>query len=165
MVPYGIGGLKGRPRAIYYAIFMSLVLCLINTTKTIYHEARPFWATMDIIAYTCTTQFGNPSGHSVNSAASAVICYLDYHTACERNKIPEGSFWRSYWVRRILLFLVVVFPWTVGYGRVVMGAHSYNQIFYGFLCGIWLAFSYHYLFYDRLLNEHCKEICEDKVFR
>jgi hypothetical protein len=93
-----------------------------------------------------------------------MIVYLDYHTSCERKRIPEGSFWSNLFVRRVLLALTFIYPWSVGYARVVEGAHAYNQIFFGFMTGFWLALSWHYLFYDRLLHGHLTNLAENKIF-
>ena len=54
IVPY-IFGLSQRPRACYYAMYMSLVICLLNTLKSTYAEARPFWMNIAIIPGECTT--------------------------------------------------------------------------------------------------------------
>jgi membrane-associated phospholipid phosphatase len=67
------------------------------------------------------------------------------------------------WMRRLMLLLALTFGWTVAYSRIVLGMHSYNQIFYGLALGAWLALSFHYICYDGLMS-HLAGLCNNKVF-
>ena len=75
----------------YLAIFESesieAPVAVINFTVTIFlvfffkmfhHQARPFWVYDDIKTGTCYTQFGDPSGHSINAAYFANYIYFAY---------------------------------------------------------------------------------------
>jgi membrane-associated phospholipid phosphatase len=121
-----VWNLKQRPRAVYYALFLSGVFLMSNGLKTTFHQPRPFWTSTGITPYGCSTQFGNPSGHSLTSMAAALAVWLDFNYCCEKKKISEDSFLQSQWVRRALLLLALTFAWTVAYSRIVLGMHSYN---------------------------------------
>ena len=158
-----VWNLSNRPRAVYYAVFIAGLDFWMNTLKTTYHQARPFWDNVQITPYGCSTQFGNPSGHSMMSMGSALAVYLDYLYCCETKKINEDSIFQSAWVKRTLLVLALTFAWTVAYSRIVLGMHSYNQIFFGMALGAWFAFSFHYIMYEKLM-EHARELCLNEIF-
>jgi membrane-associated phospholipid phosphatase len=132
--------------------------------KTSYFQARPFWAKPEITPYGgCSTQFGNPSGHSIFSMASCLAVWLDYNYCCNTRKIPETSVWSQPWMRHLALLFAFLYGWTVAYSRIVLGMHSYNQIFYGLMIGIWLALSFHFIFYE-IIFRHVTNLCQNKVF-
>ena len=139
--------LSERPRLIYYFLLLSAVLMLTNTLKTSYHEARPFWDNPNIQDLAgCSTQFGNPSGHSLTSFAFALAVWLDYNNCSEKFE-ASGSVLGKLWMRIIMLVLAVAFSVSVAYSRFVLGMHSMNQLLFGMLLGIWLAFSFHFIGY------------------
>lgn len=92
-----------------------------------------------------------------------MFVYLDYYTSRQRKHIPENSWFASEWTNRALLALALVYPWCVGYARVVEGMHSYNQILYGFSLGTWLAFSFHFIVRDSV-TAHITDLCKNRVF-
>jgi membrane-associated phospholipid phosphatase len=69
---------KERARAAYYFIFYSALALVVNITKLTYEQARPFWVSTAVKAYKCETEFGNPSGHSVNAMGVALLIWLEY---------------------------------------------------------------------------------------
>ena len=77
-----------RMHSFYYVIMITSMLAMMNITKLWYHEARPFWVRDNIEAYGCSTQYGNPSGHSLFSMGAAMSIWLDFN---ERFKDRQGS--------------------------------------------------------------------------
>ena len=54
---------------------------------------------------------------------------------------------------RVCLFIVAfTFGCTIGYSRLFLGVHSLNQILFGLLLGIWLAFTVHFIFKDKVME-------------
>ena len=92
-----------------------------------------------------------------------MFVFLDYYTSRDRKHIPEKSWFASEWTMRALFALALIYPWCVGYARVVEGMHSYNQIMYGFMLGAWLAASFHFIARDWLMT-HLHALCDNKVF-
>ena len=55
-------------------------------------------------------------------------------------------------MRLFMLVVALVFAFTIAYSRLVLGMHSLNQIIFGLLLGTWLAFSFHFIGYDWVMN-------------
>lgn len=155
-------GLSQRHRALYYAIYAAMIFFFVNFMKTAYHQARPFWDNIAITNYGCTTQFGNPSGHSLTSMGSAVMVWLDYYHCCKTKSIPESSIWSQLWMRRLLLFVAITYALSVAWSRILTGMHSFNQILFGMSLGAWLALTFYGLIYEPLLK-HCHELLNNKT--
>ena len=120
----------------------------MNVTKLYYHQARPFWASSDVKAFGCSTQYGNPSGHSLTSMGAALFLWLDYNQNAQ-NK--EGQFYNMY--TRVFLFIVAItFGLSIGYSRLFLGVHSLNQLLFGWLLGIWIACTVHFIFKDKIME-------------
>jgi len=116
---------KDRARAFYYVVMLTTLLFIMNVGKLFYWQARPFWVSPDIEAYACSTQYGNPSGHSLMSLGTALTIWLDYNSSMQKEKYV-GSFFSRWYIRLALLFAALAFGFTIGYSRVVLGAHSWN---------------------------------------
>ena len=117
-----------RLHSFYYVIMITAMLALMNVTKLWYHQPRPFWVSEDIKAFDCTTQFGNPSGHSLFSMGAALSIWLDFN---ERYAKKEHSKLHPLWVRICALFIAIVFSFTIGYSRIFLGAHAWSQLLFG----------------------------------
>jgi len=106
-------------------------MLVMNITKLAYHQARPYWVNTNIIAYSCSSQYGNPSGHSETSMGFALIMWLDY---CR----TQDSHW---WKKVVGFFVATSFGVSIAYSRLFLGVHSLNQCLFGLLLGIWVAFT------------------------
>lgn len=102
----------------------------MNIMKLSYADPRPYWVGQDVMAFKCSSSFGNPSGHSETSMAMAMTLWLDY-AQTNANKFQKGA----------LLVLAVFFSFSIGYSRFILGVHSLDQIIYGLLLGVWIAFT------------------------
>ena len=47
-----------------------------------------------------------------------------------------------------MLLVVVFFGASIGYSRVILGVHSWNQVVFGWSLGIWIAFTLHFCVKD-----------------
>ena len=58
-------------------------------------------------------------------------------------------------VRVTLFFVALTFGLTIGYSRLFLGVHSLNQLVFGWSLGLWLAFTVHFIFKDKIMeNAH-----------
>ena len=111
-----------RARAFYYIMVVTVMVFIMNVFKLSYHDPRPFWVSSNIKAYGCSMQYGNPSGHSLNSMGIAMTVWLDYNHYAARGLVKYSSTaWRIFF-----LFLALLFGLSIGYSRVFMGVHSWN---------------------------------------
>ena len=122
--PYFLGFLimfnwRSKGRAFYYATFLSAVSFLMNVTKMAYHEPRPFMVTTEIKVYGCTTEYGNPSGHSLFASAGHFFLFLDICHGRKSLKFSKTLY-------SILLFLTVSLSFLIGFARFYVGVHTIN---------------------------------------
>lgn len=89
------------------------------------HQARPFWvANADVQAYGCSNQYGNPSGHCMDSLGISLTIWLDYNseTIKRQSAMKMGSwYWRLFWFVCVLTFAA-----TIAYSRMFLGVHALN---------------------------------------
>jgi hypothetical protein len=109
--------------------------------KIIYGNPRPYW--MDsLIENTCNGGFGNPSGHafcstSVFLTTALIVTQYRYF----ENKLFLKLF--IYFVFISVIILIII-------SRLILGAHSINQLIYGTLLGFGCYYIHCHLF---LLNK------------
>lgn len=78
----------------------------------------------------------------------ALAVWLDYNQAVINKEISEDSVMSKLWMRIFMCVVASTFGLTIGYSRLVLGMHSMNQILFGELLGVWIAFSWHYIVYE-----------------
>lgn len=151
-----------RLHSLYYVIMLTSMLFLMNITKLWYHGPRPFWVSLDIYPYTCNTQYGNPSGHSMFSMAAALTVWLDFNQHY-RNKTDSRL--QPLWVRSVAFVVAVTYSFTIGYSRIFLGAHSWNELAFGWQLGVWLAFTIFFCYKDSMFYrlEQFNKGMDDKV--
>ena len=91
-----------------------MITQLTDITKLGYHDPRPFWVNPEINAYSCTSQYGNPSGHSSSSMGIAMMLWLDFAFTTEN----------PLWSKILLFFTAVGFGVSIMYSRMFLGVHS-----------------------------------------
>ena len=125
--------------AIIYSSFFT------NFFKIIYRSPRPIWKSDDI-KISCNNGFGNPSGHSFTS----MCVYLSLaHLLTNFNYFYKKTIGV---VLRVVIFIVLIV--TIGlvlFSRIVLGAHSINQVIYGGMLGLG---TYFVLFFIIGLHNH-----------
>lgn len=110
---------------------------LTTIAKLYYHQARPFWVSPEIQAFSCVSQYGNPSGHCFTTCGMSFAVWLNY-------KSPK------WYVRAIYFALVVAFVAAIGYSRLFLGDHSINQVALGLQLGLWFALTSEYILREPL---------------
>ena len=85
----GIGSLN-RVKFLYYLLLSSVTVYVMNITKMLYKHDRPMWVNPDVSTSAitkCSSNYGNPSGHSMVASAIAftVLCDILEHLKTYKN--------------------------------------------------------------------------------
>ena len=130
-----------------------------------YRSPRPFYMTPDIRDLgSCSMTYGNPSGHASFAACIYPTIFMlifhdkDYVASSisikGRNSSGDGSIvggsivqdykWFSFTNNKIVywicLCITVTMSVMIGVSRFMLGAHSIDQVIYGWQYGLWFAF-------------------------
>lgn len=62
----------------------------------------------------------------MDSLGSTLTVWLDYEHMVRAGKIPNNSLWARWYIRLLLLVLCFAFGLSIGYSRIVLGAHAWN---------------------------------------
>jgi len=119
--------------AIYSACAILSVLKSFNT------EPRPFFVADLQPATKCWNEYGSPSGHSLTSAS---LYFTVWKLIC-RTYRPSNL------LKYLSLSLTILIVIAIGVSRLYMGVHTLNQIFSGWILGLFI----HILFCDILNDE------------
>lgn len=77
----------------------------------------------------------------------ALTMWLDYneHAAAHSQDRLCSIHWRVFF-----FFVTMAFGGSIGFSRVFLGAHSWNQLLFGWQLAIWLACTLHFCFKRRI---------------
>ena len=112
---------------------------LTNFLKVIYSNSRPYWIRPEEIYIACNGGYGNPSGHSDTSVClylSLVHILTDFEYF---NKTKKGYIYKI-----ILYVFFIIIILLIMISRILLGAHSINQVIYGGMLGLGL---YYFIFF------------------
>ncbi len=56
------------------------------------------------------------------------------------------------WVQILSLIFVLIYSSLIGFARIYVRVHSWNQIVYGWQLGLWLAFYFHFCLRDFIIK-------------
>lgn len=122
----------------YFALTFVIAQSICNLLKGVLMKGRPFFdniTLVDLEMQDCSAEFGNPSGHSLNTVAVVLTMhwyYLDLYK-------PKQ------WVELLSYQVCSIFVMSVVYSRVYTGFHSFDQCLNGVILGYLVAhFSYYY---------------------
>ena len=102
---------------------------LTNTLKMIYQSDRPNWHS-EYLTFSCNYGYGNPSGHSLTSIALYLSLSHILITFFKFKLIYKG----------IIFIFFIILALLIIISRVILAAHSINQVIYGFTLGIGLYY-------------------------
>ena len=134
--------------AIYFVIFIFFPLnssflvlqtlnisnYLTNLLKMIYRNRRPYWES-DILDIVCNSGYGNPSGHSLVCLSNFLVISHIFTNFEFFKKNKKGK------ILRVVIFcFLIILAFLVIISRVLLSAHSINQVIYGSLLGIGIYF-------------------------
>ena len=111
---------------------------LTNFLKVIYSNSRPYWIKPEEIYIACNGGYGNPSGHS----DSSVCVYLSLVHILTDFKIFKTKKGFIYKIILYAFFIIIIL--LIMISRIMLGAHSIDQVIYGGTLGLGL---YYFLFY------------------
>lgn len=140
---------RTRVISILYIWVVSITSMLLACLKVTQAAPRPYWVSSEIETISCAASFGNPSGHTMLSFACLMYMSL---WICSNRPNHQPFAWlndlkrfNKHVVFKVLAtqFLLIMAGLT-GWSRMVLGAHSLDQIIYGALLGIYVAFTWHY---------------------
>jgi len=104
---------------------------------------------MEIQAKSCRhLEFGNPSSHTYG-AASVFLCFAFLMTKHYVVKYNIKNYMLPFMGIMNVVFLGV---WIVGFSRVFLGAHTYNQVASGIVQGTILALISSFCIYEELFK-------------
>ena len=111
---------------------------LTNFLKIIYSNSRPYWMNPEKIYIACNGGYGNPSGHSDTS----VCLYLSLAHILTDFKFFKTKKGFIYKIILYAFFIIIIL--LIMISRILLGAHSINQVIYGGTLGLGL---YYFLFF------------------
>ena len=79
--------------------------------------------------------------------AAALTVWLDFN---EHYRKKQNSRLQPLWVRSIACFVALTYSFTIGYSRIFLGAHSWNELAFGWQLGVWLACTIFFCYKDSL---------------
>lgn len=125
------------------SLFLSSLF--VGTLKMIYRGARPYFDNPDIYPHDNEAGWGNPSGHSLY----AVAFYLTmWKTAFQNSKLNK-----MFVCKYLALLFLVMLILLIGAARVVLAAHSINQVIFGYQIGFGIFYLLFYVIKIDTTNE------------
>ncbi|MBS1889857.1 MAG: phosphatase PAP2 family protein [Actinobacteria bacterium] len=97
-----------------------------------------------MLEWTCYTEYGSPSGHSMLS-----IVLLEFLVRFMTRKIKCAARFNYLWYTLVFLLELLVM-----FSRVYLGMHSLNQVLFGMMLGCYSMVVY-YLYAEHWLFTHC----------
>jgi len=126
-----------------FMLIFILAHCAVleGVLQIVYHEPRPFYIDPNISPNLCVGDYGNPSGHGVQS----VSVYLSFwHLATDDIKLRDKNIFRLFTL--FGYFVMIIF---ILFSRLILGVQTLNQLLYG----VCIGFAFYYLFFI-LLDYH-----------
>lgn len=126
-------------RSLYYLIAIFLNVFFTIFVKLVVHRPRPYMVVEEQIRiHGSSSEFGDPSGHTMSSAQVMLTLFLDVMAERKEKKNTIAK----YIGFGIFYFTVLT---VVGYSRMFNGVHSLDQVLTGAILGIWQAVVGHLL--------------------
>ena len=82
------------------------------------------------------------------SVGATLTMWLDLNQYVTQN----DSVLKAWYYRLLLLLVAIVFGLTIGYSRILLGVHSWNQVVFGWSLGIWIAFTLHFCVKEQIVE-------------
>lgn len=131
--------LTPKARSFYYICVYGISIYVMSIGKMAYHSPRPYMVDDDVNVYGCATEFGHPSGHSLNSMTFCVVLFADFLAT-----FPNSS----NCAKASVGIAAIITPLLTGFSRLYNGDHTMDQILYGWTLGVWIAMFCHFCFRD-----------------
>lgn len=112
-----------------FASYFSMFAC--SWLKLIWQQPRPYWLSDDITPFECDPGFGYPSNHVLSTVVSFLVFFEIMYEHFHIKSFVNSKI--IYWLGFSASFLLCAF---VGFGRMVLGVHSIDQVMFGLLIGL-----------------------------
>lgn len=134
----------------WFGSFSSLPFCRssnkrFSTFSLIFSQARPYWVpnnSIESLEWNCYYEYGCPSGHSM---MGLIIMEFILRFFSRVHKCILKYEW-------VFLILVAFLEFCIMLSRVILGMHSFNQVLFGCMLGLYTFVPY-YLYVERLLTQ------------
>lgn len=107
-----------RQKALYYSLMLHLTCFIVIFFKLYFHGPRPYQHSREIDVYGFSTEYGDPSGHTLSASAIYTTYILDVWTEMKSEKKT------SLLVRLLMVGVSLLLTIMVGFSRVFTGQHS-----------------------------------------
>ncbi len=114
-----------------------LCSCLVGILKMFYANPRPYFESLEILSVSEEGGWGNPSGHSL-TAVSFILSFWKISFQMKNLKEKENF-------KKFCLYASLLLIFSILISRLLIGAHSLNQIIFGGLIGLALFYFYFYI--------------------
>lgn len=108
--------------------------------KILFQENRPYWKDIDIIAFDCEVTYGFPSNHVTASIPVMLYFWEIMYSRFDIGKVDVNKTIN----RNVLILLNVLFV-LLAISRLYNGAHSLDQVSFGFLFGYAIYYFFRYI--------------------
>jgi len=111
--------------------------CAVGILKMLYANPRPYFESDEILSVSAEGGWGNPSGHSFTAVCFILSfwkIFFQIQSLKEKENLKKASF-----------FLAVGIIFAILFSRLLIGAHSLNQIIFGGLLGFAAFYFYFYV--------------------
>jgi len=148
-----------------FVVNNAIVTILISTLKLYHASPRPSWESSEVSTYKCYSEFGSPSGHTMMCTNFCIYIYFIYVVnASENNRLykrlktilPDKA------IKFSAFMILAISTYYMGYSRILLGAHSINQVLYGFFLGLWTGVWFIFIVRKTLLL-HLADIRDRKL--
>lgn len=141
-------GFESFPTQMLFTLGFSLEAAVESSLKMYFHNPRPYFVDSRIEIFDdCSSGYGNPSGHSMQSNFWALFLHL--------------HFFKGFGTKSLIVFFFVTLPFmlTMPLSRLYLGVHGADQVFLGMQLGVFLAL---FLFYGlkTTLIKHFKKMAD-----
>lgn len=113
-----------KDKAIYFFLVIQFQMIITETLKIVVHDTRPCLKSDRLAEIACSCSFGMNSGHSSSTFTFYFMLFFFYD-----QKI------KSLTLKSFMFVLIGWSVFSVGLSRIYYGAHSWNQVLFGFLLG------------------------------
>ena len=139
---------QNKPRTFTILTFWSITMYAGGFLKLSYWDTRPYYAYADCLAWNCSCDGGKPSGHAIMAVTNSTlfICEI-YYQMVNHTKAKRINCW--FWVLSILSIIVSA---QIILSRVILGAHSYNQVILGTQWALFMTLIYIFYYYQSVEN-------------
>jgi membrane-associated phospholipid phosphatase len=139
-----------RSKSFYYLAVFALDKVQVNMYKLAFAEPRPYMIASNIHPFTCSKQFGMPSGHSSASWTITMCFFLDmFHGKSQPYFKVQYFKWYQY---ILVLLLCWIWAGSIPFSRYLLGAHSLDQIVFGMINGTFNGIILHFFVRDHFID-------------